>query len=131
LVFGALFLYGAIGMSEYNAADPRHVKGRKDQEKRELLKNEDAFKYVMGDVRGRNFVWNLLGYTGMYTDSFTGNSHTFYNEGRRSIGLKLMKALEEACPKEFIAMWQEHLTNEEKDKKEDEAIRTNGNGEEF
>lgn len=118
-------------MAEYNAADPRHVKGRKDQERRELSKNEDAFKYVMGDVRGRNFVWNVLTYAGIFLDSFTGNSHTDYNEGRRSLGLKLITVLEEVCPKEFITMWHEHLVSQEKDRKEDEAIRTNGNGEEF
>lgn len=117
-------------MADYNAGDPRHVRNRKYQEKRELLKNEDAFRFVMGDVRGRNFVWNLLSYTGLYDDSFTGNSSTFYNEGKRAIGLKLIAELEDACPNEFILMWTEHLVKQESDKKEDDAGRiNNGNGE--
>src|SRR5580765_3347308 len=107
----------------YNAANPSHIKGRKNQEKRELIKNEDAFRYVMGDVRGRNFVWHLLSSTGLYDDSFTGNSSTFYNEGKRAIGLRLIADLENVCPQEFIAMWHEHLVKQSAEKEEDEAIR--------
>lgn len=117
--------------NQYNAADPRHIKSRKGREKLELLRNEDAFKFVMGNVQGRNFVWNLITYTGLYDDSFTGNSSTFYNEGKRAIGLRLIADLEEVCPAEFVLMWQEHLTQKKKDAEGDQAIRTNNNGEEF
>jgi len=114
---------------DYNAANVKHVRGRKDIEKRELIKNEDAFRYVMGDVRGRNFVWHLLSSTGLYDDSFTGNSSTFYNEGKRAVGLRLITELEDVCPSEFITMWQEHLLKQNLEKKEDEALRTESNKE--
>ena len=31
----------------------------------------------------------------LYSESFTGNSTTFYNEGKRSIGLELLQMLED------------------------------------
>ena len=108
----------------YNAAEPTHVRNRKDQEKKEQLRNEAAYEYVMGDVRGRHFVWLLLGDTGLFRDSFTGNSHTFYNEGKRSVGLKLQHDLEEKSSNNFICMWQEHLVQKEKEEKQDSANRT-------
>lgn len=115
----------------YNASDPRHVKGRKDQEKRETLHSAEAFDFVMGDRRGRHFVWLLLGDTGLFRDSFTGNSHTFYNEGKRSVGLKLQSDLEKRSSKNFIAMWQEHLVSEEKTENSDQANRIESEEGEF
>lgn len=111
-------------LKPYNASDEKHVKGRKEQDRQEENRDLDAIQYVMGDVRGRNFVWSLLDQVGIYQDSFTGNSHTFYNEGRRSVGLRLIKSLEALAPVKFIQMWQEHLVKEEKAEKSDEAIRT-------
>jgi hypothetical protein len=98
----------------YNAADPGHVKSRKQREERELLRVEDAQRFVMGDPRGRYYLWTLLESCGIFHTSFTGNSATFFNEGRRDVGLRLMAVLEEKTPKEFLAMWQEHLTDKAK-----------------
>lgn len=116
--------------SNYNASRDRHVKGRRERERREAYFNEEAFRYVMSDVRGRNFVWWVLSETKLYNDSFTGNSTTFYNEGKRSVGLKLIADLEQHCPKEFIEMWQEHLVKDKQEEREDEANRMD-DGKEF
>ena len=94
----------------YNAADPEQVKGRKRKEERERLRREDAERFVMSDARGRYFVWNLLEAAGLFRVSFTGNSETFFNEGKRSLGLQLIAELEEKTPRDFLTMWQERLS---------------------
>jgi len=44
---------------------------------------------------GRDFIWHALSITDLYGDIFTGNSTTFYNEGKRSIGLQILELLED------------------------------------
>lgn len=34
----------------------------------------------------REFLWRLFARTGLFRQSFTGNSWTFFNEGQRSVG---------------------------------------------
>lgn len=46
---------------------------------------------VLRTTSGRRVVWTLLQHCGIYATSFTGNSGTFFNEGRRSVGLKLLR----------------------------------------
>jgi hypothetical protein len=110
----------------FNAADPKQVETRKRKEDRELQRRENAERFVMGDARGRLFVWWILSECGMFRQSFTGNSETFFLEGKRSIGLKLTAELEQKTPKEFLQMWTEHLAEKEKAAKEDGAARING-----
>jgi len=108
----------------YNAANEAHVKGRKRREDRERLKREEAERFVMGDERGRLFVWWVLSECGMFRECFTGNSNTFHLLGKRSIGLQLTTELEKNTPDEFLQMWNEHLNEKKRNEKEDEAMRT-------
>lgn len=110
----------------YNAANPAHVKSRKRREERAAQQALEAVAYVMADPRGRHFVWNLLGWTGIAKDSFTGNSTTFYNEGRRSVGIWLQGKLENEAPMEFMLMWSEKLKEKMDAAAQDKAVRTNG-----
>lgn len=122
-------------ISPFNAADEKHVKNRKDVVKKETERDIEAVNYVMRDPRGRHFVWNLIAETNVFGTAFTGNSQTFFNCGRQDVGLKLMANLQEQVTSLFLAMWQEHFAEKEKELKQDEAIRTrksleedNGNG---
>ncbi len=44
----------------------------------------------LGSAIGKRVLSVLLNESGVFEDSFTGNSRTFYNEGRRVIGLLLL-----------------------------------------
>jgi hypothetical protein len=46
--------------------------------------------------QGKDLIWYLLGFCELYSDTFTGNSQTYYNEGKRAVGLELLRLLEEA-----------------------------------
>lgn len=56
-------------------------------------KDREALKKVLKTQAGRWFFIRLLEQTGYQAPAFTGNSQTFYNEGRREFGVWLKKAV--------------------------------------
>lgn len=66
----------------------------KEQSRFEAQVALDDYKWLMSSKRGRRIVWRLLGATGVYRQSYTGNgSETFFREGARSIGLQIVAQL--------------------------------------
>jgi phosphoglycolate phosphatase-like HAD superfamily hydrolase len=65
------------------------------------------FKWLMDSQQGRRFAWRLLEQTGVYRSSFTGDSQTFFNEGQRNIGLKLIAQIHEITPDAYPLMLAE------------------------
>ena len=47
---------------------------------------------------GKELVWYILSLANLYGDNFTGNSQTFYLEGKRAVGLSILQLLEDADP---------------------------------
>ena len=70
-----------------NAADESAVKNSKAKAKRE---------------DGLLVFHDLLQKAGVYRISFTGNSSTFFNEGKRSLGLELLEMMENSKPESLI-----------------------------
>lgn len=64
-------------------------------------------RWLMAHAQGRRIVWRLLDRAGVYRDSFTGNSTTFYNEGRRAMGLFVLEQLMDSCPEKYALMMNE------------------------
>lgn len=52
----------------------------------------------------------MLATTNVFGLSHTGNSTTYYNEGRRSVGLELMAEVIAADPNAWIQMQKDNLT---------------------
>jgi hypothetical protein len=73
---------------------------------------EDDFRWLMADKRGRRIMWRLLEKTRVYQSSFTGNSQTFFHEGTRNVGLMLISDIQKHCPEQFVVMLKEHMSNE-------------------
>lgn len=76
--------------------------------KAEARREVDDIKWLMGHEQGRRIAWRLLDKAGVYRTSFTGNSATFFNEGRRDIGLFLLGEVQSHCPDRFMMMLKEH-----------------------
>lgn len=53
----------------------------------------DALNHVLSTELGRWFFCRLLDRTDILKQSFTGNSETFFNEGKRKVGLVYMNML--------------------------------------
>lgn len=91
-----------------NYADPKESEKRNDRVAREKQKFGEDLLTVLGTPQGRRFYWRLMTHCGIYKNSFTGNSQTFFNEGMRNVGLKLMGDLMENAPEMYILMIKEN-----------------------
>jgi len=69
-------------------------------------------RHVMQSATGRRFIWRVLSEARIFEPCFTGNSHTFYNEGRREHGLIFFKDVMESCPEEFRLAQNENFKSE-------------------
>lgn len=87
---------------------------RAHEAKAQLARNRrdtemDDLQWLMATPRGRRIIWRQLEATGLYVSSFTGNSETFFREGKRAIGLELQGKVAKAAPMGFQTMMQEHF----------------------
>jgi hypothetical protein len=98
-------------MSSFDPLDLRgQEKAQADNSERNklaLFTEQEDFKWLMGNKRGRRIMWRLLERTGMYRSSFTGNSETFFREGMRNVGLSLLAQVHEITPDQYAVMLKE------------------------
>lgn len=90
-----------------NAADPEQVKQAAQKEKTGRARDLNDLRAVLAMREGRRYTWRQLSDCGVFRSSFTGNSTTFFNEGRRDVGLRLLADVMEAQPEAFLLMQQE------------------------
>ena len=57
--------------------------------------DQASLKSILKSKEGRWFLIRLLDATGVNSSSFTGNSTTFFNEGKRQVGLELLARIQE------------------------------------
>ena len=57
--------------------------------------DQSSLMSLLKNKEGRWFLLRLLDATGINANSFTGNSHTFFNEGKRQVGLELLARIQE------------------------------------
>ena len=57
--------------------------------------DQGSLMSLLENKEGRWFLMRLLDATGINANSFTGNSHTFFNEGKRQVGLELLARIQE------------------------------------
>jgi len=55
---------------------------------------DEDLRAVMSTAAGRRVMWYVLSLGRVFNLSMTGNSMTFFHEGRRSLGLVLMRDLQ-------------------------------------
>lgn len=68
------------------------------------LRLDEATRFVLSSEPGRLFVWWVLEQCHLFGISMTGNSHTFYSEGERNIGLKIVAQIESTSPTAFAKL---------------------------
>lgn len=67
-------------------------------------------KWLMASKQGRRLMRRWLGETGIYRTSFTGNSETFFREGKRAFGLYLTDELTRHAFQDYLLMLNEGNT---------------------
>jgi len=53
-----------------------------------------AYHNLKKDPNGRIVLWDILDFAGVFRPTFTGNSRTYFNEGRRDMGLYILTMLQ-------------------------------------
>lgn len=89
-----------------NIANGQEVqKNNKRVDIQDEVENNDL-RHVMGTRQGRRFVYKIMmRYCGFITSSYDASgSRVYFNEGQRSIGLRLFTDIDVACPERFIEM---------------------------
>ena len=77
---------------------------------------ERALLFILQTEQGRLYLAELLDFCGLYKGSFTGNSETYYKEGMRNVGLKIMADMAKVDPNSYINMILETKKRKEKEK---------------
>ncbi len=86
-------------------------------EKAAAQQADDDLHAVMKTPNGRRFVWRLMTQAGVLAASYAADpTATAFNEGRRSIGLNLMREIQRVCPDLYVASLREDLQAKEEAK---------------
>lgn len=69
------------------------------------------FLWLMGDPRGRRFMWRMMGQCKVFQPSFNTHGGVMnFNEGQRNVGLFLLGEVNQLCPARFAVMASENAT---------------------
>lgn len=115
-----------IARKQDNAADEKGLSALERLARRHERERIAGLKQTMSGYAGRQWTWELLEYCGIYRTSFTGNSETFFREGQRSVGLKLLADIHEHCLPDYEKMALEAKARDVKDDEELKAAELNG-----
>lgn len=85
-------------MTQYNAGDPKQVEERTRQEELYREQYMEDLKELLDIPAGRRFFKHFFIRAKLFHSSFTGNSWTNFNEGRRDLGLEFFADALEAAP---------------------------------
>lgn len=107
-----------------NISDKQQVDAAEKANRRKRHYELEDLRSVLQSPAGRRFVWRYLTIGGVFQSSFTGDNATFFNEGRRDIGLKLMADVMEADPDAYVRMAKEHQAPKQNPKQEETNARS-------
>lgn len=97
----------------FDAGNETQVKERKTKNQLRVEKEVEELRQICNDKKVRDYLWRVISRCGVYSDGFTGNSTTFYNEGKRRIGLDIIVDLMAADPKIYSIMRLENAQGDE------------------
>jgi hypothetical protein len=94
-----------------------------DIAKRRRERHLNDIRHIVATPEGRRLYWKQMEDCGIFQTSFTGEvNSTMFNEGRRSVGLKMLFDLMDAKPSAFEQMKRENDSElkREQDRQEEE-----------
>jgi hypothetical protein len=112
----------------YDAGNPRHVERKGKAHRHYERQLVEAFKWLMGDARGRMLMWKRLGDAGVFRCSMAPTPEmTAFHEGRRDMGLRDLGEIMRLCPEQYTRMTAEaqartsNAPNGDKDDERDDS----------
>ena len=100
-------------LKEGPLADKEKVRKKGLKERLGRRQELEDIHSILSTRSGRRFFWRLLAECGIFRSSFTGNNTTFFNEGRRDIGLKFLADSQEFPDLYLRMMTESREVNEE------------------
>jgi hypothetical protein len=94
--------------SDFNAGDPELVNARNKRAAERTRRIMNGLKMIMDQPDTRLWLYQMLEESGPLQEPFTGNSTTFYNCGRSSLGRRVMAQLLERFPEQYFMMVKEN-----------------------
>lgn len=92
-----------------NVSDPRKIKEQEIKIKNAQDTKDFNFKAIVETKEGRDFVWDILSEGGLYRESaHQSGSWTYYNEGKRSLALWVVRRMNRLSPDAYLKMLNEH-----------------------
>lgn len=88
----------------FNAGDETSVQKRKTKAQLKKEKETEDLRKVLSTREGVNVIWKILEKCALFDISFTGNSTTFFKEGRRSIGHEILADINQVDKRAFALM---------------------------
>jgi hypothetical protein len=89
--------------------------GRREQEEKDRKEREHnravmarKFQKVFSTPNGKEVFNEIMEMCMVFQSTMTGNSYTYYNEGRRSVGLDILMMREQGWEHEIMLRRQEH-----------------------
>jgi len=96
----------------YDTSDPQVVRKKKRKFELDHEQSIEEFRHVLDTREGRAVIWRILELCGVFKQSYTGNPEdTFFNEGKRKVGLEIRLMFEELGPSHGTKMF-EMMTSE-------------------
>jgi hypothetical protein len=90
---------------DYDAGNRRHVEKRRKASRQRERQLAEAFRWLMGDARGRLLMWERLADAGVFRSSMASSPElTAFREGRRDIGLRDLDLIMRLCPEQYARM---------------------------
>lgn len=91
-----------------NAADEREVTEATRKERDKQKTKDEDIRFVLSTVQGRRFFYDYIVFCGVFKTTFTGNSETFFKEGQRNVGLRLLEDMNRVSPEAYALMMKEN-----------------------
>lgn len=91
--------------------DPQHLTRA---QKTALRQADQDLEKVLATPEGRRVLTRVIDNAGVFNRSFTGNSETFFREGRRSVGLDLVEHITRLDAMAFAKMQAEMIALRQK-----------------
>jgi hypothetical protein len=93
----------------YSADDEKQVRKRQSKAKEATERQQEDWRWLLADKRGRRIAWALLEEAGVFRSSFNPDRPhaTAFNEGIRNTGLRVLASVMQADPEAFTLMSKE------------------------
>lgn len=88
-----------------NASDESQIQSARIKQKLGEESEANDLRFILSTEQGRRFIWKLISKCGVFRQSFTGNSQTFFMEGERNIGLFILDSVMRADPESYLKMY--------------------------